>query len=94
MAQETITVRLEADDSTDEIDVSTTLVEMLKEGEEGTAEVIGDLALLSLAQQAHGAVHHGHGEVSEELAAAEAVTMETFEERFGESFAEMTGHDH
>jgi hypothetical protein len=57
-------------------------------------DVVGDLAMLGLAQQAHGAVHHGHGEASEELERAESTTMELFEERFGESYAEMTGHDH
>jgi hypothetical protein len=94
MADDTVTVQLEVGDDSDELEVSETLVEMLREGDEGVPDVVADLAMLGLAQQAHGAIHHSHGEVSEELKDAESVTMDLFEERFGETYAEMTGHDH
>ena len=94
MADDTVTVQLEAGDDSDELEVSETLVEMLREGDEGVPDVVADLAMLGLAQQAHGAIHHSHGEVSEELKQAEEVTMDLFEDRFGETYAEMTGHDH
>jgi hypothetical protein len=94
MTDETVTVRLETDGASDELDVSQTLVEMLREGDEDVPDVVGDLAMLGLAQQAHGAIHHSHGEVSDELKQAEQVTMDLFEERFGQTYAEMTGHDH
>jgi hypothetical protein len=94
MADQTVTVRLETDDASEELEVPLALVEMLGEDGEAVPDVIGDLAMLGLAQQAHGIVHHGHGEVSDELAAAEELTMDLFEERFGQSYGEMTGHDH
>ena len=82
------------DDSTDEVEIPATLLEMLAEDEQPTAAVIGDLALFSCAQRVHGAVHHGHSEPDDELVAVESETMELFEERFGASFAELTGHSH
>lgn len=94
MTDETVTVTLETAEATDEIDVSATLIDLLSEGDESAPTVVGDLAVLGLAQQAHGVVHHGQGETSEELAAAEELTMELFEERFGQSYAEVTGHSH
>jgi len=50
--------------------------------------------MLGFAQQIHGAVHHGHGDTSDELEAVEEATLDRFEERFGQSFGEMTGHSH
>ena len=94
MATETITVTLETDDATEEIEVSATLVETLAEEGEDPTTVLGDLAVLGLAQQAHGIVHHSQGEIPAELEEAEALTMDLFEERFGQSYGEMTGHSH
>jgi hypothetical protein len=56
--------------------------------------VVGDLAMLGFVQQAHGIVHHSQGEVGEDLQAAEELAMDLFEERFGQSYAEVTGHSH
>jgi len=50
--------------------------------------------MLGLAQQSHGIVHHSPEDVSENLEDAEELTMALFEERFGQSYAEMTGHGH
>ena len=94
MTDETVTVTLETDDASEEIEVSATLVDMLAEEDEAAPAVVGDLAVLGLAQQAHGVVHHGQGEVSDELADAEELTMELFEERFGQTYGEVTGHSH
>jgi len=94
MAEDTVTVRLETDEASDELAVPVALVDLLREDDESTPEVVGDIAMLGLAQQAHGAVHHGHGETSDELEAAEELTMELFEGRFGRTYAEMTGHSH
>ena len=94
MGEDTLTIRLETDDASDELTVPTVFVEMLSEEGESAPDVVGDLAMLALAQQAHGVVHHSHGEVSDELSAAEQLAMDLFEERFGQSFGEMTGHSH
>jgi hypothetical protein len=94
MAKETATVTLESGDERDQLEVPVGIVELLAEGEESTPTVVGDLAMLGIAQQAHGIVHHSEGEVGEELAEAEEATMELFEERFGQTYAEVTGHGH
>ena len=94
MAGDTVTVTLESEDAQDDLEVPVALVEMLGEEGDSVPDVVGDLAMLGLAQQAHGIVHHGQGEVSDELADAEQLTMDLFEERFGRTYGEMTGHDH
>lgn len=92
---ETIAFTIEGDDgSTDEVAVPEALLEMLAEGDEPAAEIIGDLALFSCAQRVHGTVHHAEGEPDDDLVAVEQETMELFEERFGASFSELTGHSH
>lgn len=95
MANETVTVTVEADDeSVDEFEVPAALLDLLSEGEEPAATVVSDMAMISLAQRIHGAVHHAQGEPDDEMQAIEEQTMELFEERFGATFAELTGHDH
>ncbi|QLH83948.1 DUF7545 family protein [Halosimplex pelagicum] len=92
---ETVTLTLESDDDTDELEVPTALVEMLAESEdESPPEVVGDIAMFGLAQRIHSAAHHSEGEPSDEIAETEERTLELFEERFGRSFAELTGHSH
>lgn len=94
MSQDTVTVTLETGDASDELEVPTAIIDLLTEGEESVPTVVGDLAMLGIAQQAHGIVHHSQGDVSSELEAAETLTMELFEERFGQTYAEVTGHGH
>jgi len=95
MADHTVTLTLEDENGeTDELTVPTALLDMLQEDSESPPEIIGDIAMFGLAQRIHGALHHSQGEPSQEVKDAEDITMELFEERFGASFAEMTGHDH
>ncbi|QSG06979.1 DUF7545 family protein [Halapricum desulfuricans] len=95
MAEETVTLTIEDDDTTDELTVPIAMIEMLREEEgETPAEIIGDIAMFGLAQRIHGAIHHGQGEPPQEVKDAEQLTMELFEERFGASYGELTGHDH
>ena len=94
MTRETTTVRIETDDSSDELEVPVRVLELLSEEDDDPAGVVGDLVMLGVAQQAHGIVHHAQGEVDDDLQAAEKRTMELFEERFGQSYAEVTGHNH
>ncbi|AGB38470.1 DUF7545 family protein [Natronococcus occultus] len=88
----TITISTD-DDATDEITLPSGLVDLLAEGGQDSAETIGDITLLSFASRAHHIVHHGEG-TDPELEAQEERIMELFEERFGQTFAEATGHQH
>ncbi|WP_336002978.1 DUF7545 family protein [Halorientalis halophila] len=93
--QDTATLTIESDDgSVDELEVPTGLLDMLRESDESDPQIVGDIAMIGLAQRIHGAIHHAQGEPGPEIEAAEDVTMDLFEERFGQSFADMTGHDH
>lgn len=78
----------------DTIELPAGFTDVFAEGDESPPEVIGDIAMLSATQQIHSVLHHGHGDVSDELEAIEQAMLEQFEARFGQSFAEMTGHDH
>ncbi|USZ71662.1 DUF7545 family protein [Natronosalvus halobius] len=93
---ETTTFSIEADDGdadTDEVTLPTGLVDLLAEEGQGEAETVADITLLSFASRAHHLVHHGE-DPGEDLEAQEERVMDLFEERFGVSFAEATGHHH
>ena len=92
---DTITFEIDGSDgSTDEVSVPAALLEVLAEGDESSAETLGDLALLSCAQQLHAIMHHSPEEPDDDLRTVEEETMALFEDRFGVTFAEMTGHSH
>lgn len=93
MVEET-TFTITADGEEDEVTIPAGLVDMLSEGGDTAPQVIGDLALFGCAQRIHGAVHHGPEEVDEETKAIEEATLDQFEDRFGLSFGEATGHSH
>lgn len=90
---ETITFSIESDADEDEVTIPAGLVELLAEGDQPPAQVVGDIALLSFASRAHHLVHHGD-DVDEDVESEEARVMELFEERFGVTFGEATGHQH
>ena len=94
MTDDTVTLTLDADGESDELTVPTALVDMLREGEESDPEVVGDIAMFGMAQRIHGAVHHSEGEPDQEIQGVNEATMELFEDRFGATFSELTGHDH
>ncbi|MFB6084703.1 MAG: hypothetical protein ABEJ94_10710 [Halorientalis sp.] len=92
---DTATLTIEtADGTSDELEVPTDLLDMLREGEETDPEIVGDIAMIGMAQRIHGAIHHAQGEPGEDVQAVEDATLDLFEERFGQTFADMTGHDH
>ena len=94
MADDTITFRVEGETADDEVTIPTEMLDMLREADEPDAEIVGDLALFSCAQRIHATVHHAEGGDTERYRDVEAATMELFEERFGASYAELTGHQH
>lgn len=91
---DSVVLTIDGPDGDDEVTLPSGLVEMLAEGDQSAAEVVGDLALFGCAQRAHAVVHHNQGDVDDELEAIEDTTMELFEERFGMSYADATGHHH
>ena len=91
---ETITFSIESEPGdADEVTLPAGLVDLVADGDQSPAETVADVALLSFASRAHHVVHHGQG-ADADLEAQEARTMELFEERFGVTFAEATGHHH
>jgi hypothetical protein len=94
MADDTITLRIEGDDEADEVTLPAEMLELMRENDETDPEIVGDLALFSCAQRIHATVHHADGGDTERYRAIEELTMELFEDRFGASYAELTGHQH
>lgn len=92
---DTVTLTVEAPDGeSDEVTLPSELVAMLAEDGQSTPEVAGDLVLFSCAQRIHATVHHTDGEVDPTLETIEETAMDLFEERFGTTFGEATGHGH
>jgi hypothetical protein len=92
---ERVTLMIDAPDgTTDDVTLPSRLVEMLAEEGQSAPEVAGDLALFSCAQRVHATVHHTDGEADPALENVEETAMELFEERFGMTFGEATGHGH
>lgn len=85
--------RIEVDGEEDEVAVPADAVDLLSE-DESAAEMAADLVMLGFSQQVHAHVHHAQGSPEAALQEAEADVMEAFEERFGTSFGQVTGHDH
>lgn len=94
MADDTVTLQIDGPDGSDEVTLPSELLELMREGEETDAEIVGDLALFSCAQRIHATVHHAEGGDTAEYKRIEETTMELFEDRFGASYAELTGHHH
>ena len=94
MADETVTLSIEGDAAADEVTLPVEMLDLLREADESDAEVVGDLALFSCAQRIHATVHHAEGGDTERYRAIEERTMALFEERFGATYGELTGHDH
>ncbi|PSP80252.1 hypothetical protein BRC81_03450 [Halobacteriales archaeon QS_1_68_20] len=91
---ETVTLTIDGDDATDELTVPVALVDLLAEGDQSAPEVVGDVALFGMAQRIHATVHHSQEEPGEDLQELEEVTTDLFEERFGMTYGEATGHSH
>lgn len=94
MDETTFTIE-DASGNSDQLTLPSELIEMFaEEDDESDAVVVSDIALMAFTQRAHMLVAHGEDEPSEELQQVEAATMERFEERFGMTLGEATGHQH
>ena len=92
---ETETYTIEGPDGdSDEVELPAGLVDTLSEQGEDKTTVVAEIALLSFVQRSHAIVHHAEGEVPTDLEAINETAEELFEERFGMSFGEATGHSH
>lgn len=94
MDEATFTIE-DPDGNTDDVTIPARLVEIFsEEDDESEAQVVGDIALMAFAQRAHMLVHHSEDEPSDELQAVEEATLDQFEDRFGMTYGEATGHQH
>ena len=91
-ALDLLDLTIESGSKSDTVTVPVALFELLAEDDASAPTVAGDIVLLSCAQRVHAAVHHSEGDVTDRLRATERRTMELFEDRFGTSFVEATGH--
>ncbi|CCQ37243.1 uncharacterized protein Nmlp_3101 [Natronomonas moolapensis 8.8.11] len=94
MPDETVTMRIEGDGEADEVTLPSEMLDLMREDEETDPEIVGDLALFSCAQRIHATVHHAEGGDTEQYREIEETTMDLFEDRFGATYGELTGHDH
>jgi hypothetical protein len=94
MADDTVTLYIEGEEDADEVTLPVEMLDLMREADESDAEIVGDLALFSCAQRIHATVHHAEGGGTEQYREIEAATMELFEDRFGATYGELTGHDH
>lgn len=92
----TETYRIESPDGdADEIELPAGLVDVLAEQGEQKSAVAADITLMGFVQRAHAMAHHDQGEeLPADLDEIASKAEELFEERFGLSFAEATGHNH
>lgn len=92
---ETETYTIEGPDGdTDDVELPAGLVDVLSEQGESSATVAGDVTMMGFVQRAHAIVHHSEDEVPSDLEEIGDAAEELFEERFGVTFAEATGHQH
>jgi hypothetical protein len=89
-----VTVTIDAGGDETEISVPEALISALSEPDDSPCDVVADLVVMSFAGRAHALLHHSEGEPDDDLREAEAEMMDRFEERFGVSYGEATGHSH
>ena len=89
-----VEVRIEADGDEADVSIPAALIERLSEPGDAPADVLADVVVMAFAGRAHALAHHAEGEPDDALAAAESAMMDRFEERFGLTYAEATGHSH
>jgi len=78
----------------EQVTLPAALVDAFAEEDDTDTEVVADVLQMAFTQRAHAIVHHSEGDVPEELEEAEEHAAELFEDRFGMTFGEATGHSH
>ena len=90
---ETYTVT-DPDGNEETFELPTGLVDVLSEQGEDAADVVADVVIQAMAQQAHVIVHHGQGDIPEDIQQMNDTAERLFEERFGQSLSDALGHSH
>jgi len=95
MAAETDSFTIEGPDGTSEtVEIPAGLADVFTEQGEDATAVVADFVVQAFAQQTHAVVHHSQDDVPADLDALNDQMEEIFEERFGVSLADATGHSH
>ncbi len=92
---DSLIVTVDVGAETEEIELPADLVDLYREeADESDAKVVADMLVMAFSERAHAIAHHGEGGDEETIEAIEDDMMELFEERFGMTYAEATGHSH
>jgi len=92
---DSVSFQIEGPDGTDEIELPEGILHLLSEDDDDSmAQVVGDIAVMAFASRAHAIAHHQEGEPNAEISELEEETMDVFEDRFGMTYGEATGHQH
>jgi hypothetical protein len=92
---DTVSFTVSDGEESEEFEAPAAIIDALREdGDESAAAVAGDIAMMGLTSRAHMIAHHGDGEAPEEIQEAESAALDLFEERFGMTYEEATGHSH
>lgn len=92
---DSLTVTLGVGSDTQEIELPADIIDLYREeADETDAKIVGDMLVMAFAERAHAIAHHGEGGDEETIQAIEDDMMALFEDRFGMTYAEATGHSH
>ncbi|MFB6173139.1 MAG: hypothetical protein ABEI39_00700 [Halobacteriales archaeon] len=91
---ETTDIEIVVDGEETTVALPTELLDRLAEPGEDHTDVVADVALMAFTGRAHALVHHAEGEADAALETAEGWLRSAFEDRFGMTYGEATGHSH
>ena len=90
----TLTIESDSEHEDETVEVPQAAIDTLAQDDDSPTIMAGDLVMLGLAQQLHANVFHAEQAASDTIKQANDDLGDLFEDRFGMTFAEMTGHDH
>ncbi|MFB6113355.1 MAG: hypothetical protein ABEJ58_04540 [Halodesulfurarchaeum sp.] len=95
MSTQNLPVTVESGDDVETVELPADLVDLFREAPEETdAEIVADVLVMSFAERVHAVIHHGDERNAEAMEGMESAMMDIFEDRFGMTFDEATGHSH